>query len=212
MQQDHDLRLLEHLSAGNDDAFWAIWQRYRRRLYDVCFRRMSGVHADAADAVSRSMMVAHARLPGYASSIENVEAWLTRLTCNVCLDIHRERKRDTRGHVDFCAAPDTNDEPYVAESPTPEEELLQAEACRTIAAAIDALPPMLRDAAQLRFLQELDYDAVAERLQITESNARKRIQQARAMLCERLGKSVTLRRAADPRQKTIRASRMTPPP
>jgi RNA polymerase sigma-70 factor (ECF subfamily) len=211
MQPDHDALLLEHLSAGDDEAFWAIWQRYRRRLYDVCFRRMSGVHADAADAVSRSMMVAHDRLPTYAASIENVEAWLTRLTCNVCLDIHRERKRDTRGQVDL-STPDSKEEPYVADSPTPEEELLQSEACRAIAAAIDALPQMLRDAAQLRFLQELDYDVVAARLQITEGNARKRIQQARAMLCERLGKEVTLRRAARPDERTMRAARMTPAP
>src|SRR5688572_31486824 len=109
MHPDHDALLLEHLSAGDDEAFWAIWQRYRRRLYDVCFRRMSGVHADAADAVSRSMMVAHDRLPTYAASIENVEAWLTRLTCNVCLDIHRERKRDTRGHVDL-STPETKED------------------------------------------------------------------------------------------------------
>jgi RNA polymerase sigma factor (sigma-70 family) len=195
MQQEMDSTLLGHLSHGDDDAFWSIWQRYRRQLYDVCFRRMSGVHADAADAVSRSMIVAHDRLPNYASSIENVEAWLTRLTCNVCLDIHRERKRDSRGQVDLCAS-DPNDEPYVASSPSPEEDLLQSEACRTIATAIEGLPHMLRDAAQLRFLQELDYDVVAQRLHITESNARKRIQQARAMLCDRLGKELMLRRVA----------------
>lgn len=194
MQQDQDAMLLGLLSGGDDEAFWALWQRYRRQLYDVCFRRMSGVAADAADAVSRSMMVAHDRLPSYAANIENVEAWLTRLTCNVCLDIHRERKRDTRGHVDLGTT--TDEEPYVAENPSPEEALLQSEACRTIANAIDTLPRMLRDAAQLRFLQELDYPVVAERLHITESNARKRIQQARAILCDRLGKTVTLRRVA----------------
>src|SRR5437773_1114233 len=89
-RDDHPL--LRSLSAGDESAFWTLWQQYQRHLYAVCLRQMSGDEAEADDAVSRSMMVARDRLPEHAQRIENLEAWLTRLTCNVCLDIHRESR------------------------------------------------------------------------------------------------------------------------
>src|SRR5947207_9089103 len=96
----HERALLHRLGDGDDAAFWALWEQYRRHLYAVCLRQMNGAHFDAADAVSRAMLVARSKLPTYAAHIENLEAWLTRLTCNVCLDIHRERQRATDRSVE----------------------------------------------------------------------------------------------------------------
>ena len=95
--------LLRSLGGGDEAAFWALWEQYRRHLYAVCLRQMSGDESEADDAVSRSMMVARDRLPEHAQRIENLEAWLTRLTCNVCLDIHRERRRLGRGAINIDA-------------------------------------------------------------------------------------------------------------
>ena len=100
-RDDHPL--LRSLSAGDESAFWTLWQQYQRHLYAVCLRQMSGDQSEADDAVSRSMMVARDRLPEHAQRIENLEAWLTRLTCNVCLDIHRERRRLGRGAINIDA-------------------------------------------------------------------------------------------------------------
>ena len=199
MQHDRDKTLLDHLGDGDDGAFWTIWQNYRRQLYQVCLRQMSGVQADADDAQSRSMMVAHDRLPQYAQGIENLEAWLTRLTCNVCLDIHRERKRCTRGAVAVEETVDTSEEPHESAARNPEEEALQQEACRTIATAIESLPPLLRTAARLRFVEELEYDVIAERLEISAPNVRKRIQQARDLLSLSLNHERVRRGQAVPR-------------
>src|ERR1043166_416262 len=55
--------LLRSLSDGDESAFWKLWQQYRRHLYAVCLRQMSGDEAEADDAVSRSMMVARDRRP-----------------------------------------------------------------------------------------------------------------------------------------------------
>ena len=189
-----DRALLDEVSHGNDSAFWSIWESYHDHLYGICLRHLRGVHSDAADAVSRSMMVAHNRLPDYARQIENLEAWLTRLTCNVCLDIHRQRRRDARASFDLDEAYEEVEHGNSVRSvPTPEEEILQAEGYRNIASAIQALPRRLREVADLRFLEDLDYDVIAARLVITQESARKRVQQARSILSEALGRGVTLR-------------------
>lgn len=171
--------LLRSLGRGDDGAFWALWEHYRRHLYAVCLRQMNGAHFDAADAVSRAMLVARSKLPSYASHIENLEAWLTRLTCNVCLDIHRERRRATDGRVEV-------DESVALVEQSPEDDYLACEVRKIIDLAIDSLPATLRDAAQLRFVHETPYPAMARRLSITVENARKRVQQARAILRQRI--------------------------
>ena len=140
---------------------------------------MNGAHFDASDAVSRAMLVARSKLPTYAAQIENVEAWLTRLTCNVCLDIDRERRRATDGRVEV-------DESIALVKQSPEDDYLAHEVRKIIFVAIDELPATLRDAAQLRFVQETPYPAMARTLSITVENARKRVQQARAILRQRI--------------------------
>src|SRR5437667_12906375 len=100
----HERALLRSLGHGDETAFWALWEQYQRHLYAVCLRQMNGAHFDAADAVSRAMPVAQSKLPSYAAHIENLEAWLPRLTCNICFDIHRQRQRATPGRVDLDAS------------------------------------------------------------------------------------------------------------
>jgi len=177
--------LLDSLGDGDESAFWALWEQYQRHLYAVCLRQMNGAHFDAADAVSRSMLVAQAKLPSYAAHIENLEAWLTRLTCNVCLDMHRERQRAQQGRVSLDDG-FTGDEPALSCGHSPEDDYLACEVRKIVSAAISELPASLRDAAHLRFVQEISYPMMARMLSITVENARKRVQQARAILKERI--------------------------
>lgn len=190
---EDERRLLDTLSAGNQDAFWSLWQHYREQMYGVCLRQMSGIHADAADAVSRTMLVAWEKLPRSASEILSVKAWLTRLTCNVCFDMHRERRRRLRAADTLTMMMNTELLPAVHSEPSPERVAISAEICNEIRNAISALPPALREAAELRFLQDQSYETIARRAAISEANARKRVQQARELLAERLGRPITLR-------------------
>jgi len=171
---------LRSLGGGDREAFWPLWLEHRPHLYGVCLRQMRGSTADALDAVSRSMLLAFRKLPAHATEIENLQAWLTRLTRNVCADIHREQQRQTVGGMDIETM---TDELYTADpSPSPEEVVLSNEMRRLLQKRIESLPPLLRDVARLRFLHEASYGSIASALSITEPAARKRLQQARAAL------------------------------
>jgi RNA polymerase sigma-70 factor (ECF subfamily) len=174
--------LLERLSFGDRDAFWSLWMLHRPHLHAVCYRQMRWVVADADDAVSRSMMLAHAKLPDYAHEIVDVEAWLTRLTCNVCLDIKKERGRGVRKAESLDEQSLTRREATLPEPLSPEDACLSMQMRESISTAIERLPDPLRVVALMRFVQEASYTAIAAHFAITEPNARKRVQQARTML------------------------------
>jgi RNA polymerase sigma factor (sigma-70 family) len=176
--------LLRSLSGGDHEAFWPLWLEHRLHLYGVCLRQMRGSTADALDAVSRSMLLAFRKLPAHATKIENLQAWLTRLTRNVCADIHREQQRLSVNRMGGLAGEEIVAEELSAAdpSPSPEEVVLSNETRVRLQRAIDSLPPLLRSVAQMRFLHEASYGSIASTLSITEPTARKRVQQARTVL------------------------------
>src|SRR3954469_25582296 len=175
--------LLRSLSGGDREAFWQLWLEHRLHLYGVCLRQMRGSPADALDAVSRSMLLAFRKLPAHATKIENLQAWLTRLTRNVCADIHREQQRLSVGGAGVAIDEIISEELSAADpSPSPEEVALSNETRIRLQRAIDSLPPLLRSVAQMRFLHEASYGSIASSLSITEPTARKRVQQARTVL------------------------------
>ena len=183
--------LLASLIQGDSSAFWQLWHLHERRIIDVCRRRMNGEPAEVDDAVSRSMFVAMEKMPEHAAAIMNVEAWLTRLCCNVCVDIQRERSRAWRGAVSVEAG--TGIEEILASKDSPEESCLANEIGTLIARTIDELRPPLKDAARLRFIEEASYQDIAKKLSITQVNARKRVQQSRSILRERIAAEMATR-------------------
>jgi len=182
-----DRVLLDALSSGDSSAFWLLWLRHQPHIGAVCHRHMHRVMTDAEDAVSRSMMTARERLPNYAAEIIDIKAWLTRLTSNVCLDIKKEKWRGTRRADSLDENILTRRDPTLPTPETPEDVCVASQLRQLIDKAICQLPPTVGAAAQLRFLSEASYSTIAERLSITETAARKRVQKARVALRRQLG-------------------------
>jgi RNA polymerase sigma-70 factor (ECF subfamily) len=179
-------RLLDNLAGGNVSAFWPLWDRYKGHLYHVCLWQMDGVREDAEDALSRAMLRALDKMPRMSGRIQNVGAWLSRLTVNLCVDMHREQKRDARRLENIDDVLPAAVDVLQAKADSPEKVFLNREAIAYVCDVINDLPPRLREPFALRFFQEMAYGDIAERLILTTDNVRKRIQQARDILRQRL--------------------------
>jgi RNA polymerase sigma-70 factor (ECF subfamily) len=179
-------RLLDTLAAGNHAAFWPLWDLYKGHLYHVCLWQMDGVREDAEDALSRSMLRALDKLPRMCGRIQNVGAWLSRLTVNLCVDMHREQKRDARRLENIDDVLPAAGEVLQADADSPETVYLNREAIDYVCGVVNDLPPRLREPFALRFFQEMAYCDIAARLILTTDNVRKRIQQARDILRQRM--------------------------
>lgn len=86
-----DRDLVERCQGGDDAAFAELYDRYRRRLYRYCLRRVH-VSEDAEEAVQESFTRAWRALPRFAGE-RRFYPWLTVIAGNVCTDMLRRRQR-----------------------------------------------------------------------------------------------------------------------
>lgn len=144
---------------------------------------------DAEEALSRAMVKAWDKLPDYSEKITNLRAWLTRLTHNLCVDIHRERRRQKAIQIDNIEDIATGDNSAVISScDSPELALLNHELGQYLREAIDSLPSRLRAPFTMRYCHQISYQDIAQKLAISLDNIYKRIQQARDILQKRLSR------------------------
>lgn len=118
-----------------------------------------------------------------AGNVDNTRAWLTTILHNACMDGHRSarRRRDLIADTEVSElenlAPDQG-----SHARTPEDIVRIREALEALYRLILQLPLVLREPLLLRTVEHLSYAEIAQRLALTEANARKRVQQARDQL------------------------------
>jgi len=166
-------------------AFWQLWSQNEPDLYRVCLAQMDGNHADAEDALGAMRLKAFDTLSSMAATINTPRSWLIRSTRNLCHDIRRGTLLRTRRviHIDHLQQEVADPRKGVL----PEPIVIDSDSHARLRSSIEQLPVRLRDAALLRFIEEMEYEEIAKTLEITEPNARKRVQEARATLRAEIG-------------------------
>jgi RNA polymerase sigma-70 factor (ECF subfamily) len=179
-----------YLRGSSEDlgkGFWQQWQQYRDYLHRCCIKWMGGNPTDAEDALSRAMLKAWEKVQKYATGeISNFKAWLTTLTRNLCVDIHRERSRGANRVEDIEGYASSEEQGLVQSEDTPECAMETDEKRMVIRRAIDNLSTRLRETFILHFYEDLSYPEIAQRQEISYQNVCKRISQARKILREEL--------------------------
>ncbi len=168
----------------NSNDFWQLWQEYRDYLYARCLKWMGGNPMEAEDALSRAMLKAWEKVQQYAGKITNLKAWLTRLTHNLCVDIHREHSRGANRVEDIEAIPE--EKGLVSCEDIPLRALETEERKMMIRGAIDNLPIRLRETFILHFYHQYSHQEIAQQQDISYANVCKRISQGRKILREEL--------------------------
>ena len=195
-----------------DAAFWKLWQQYQDYIYRCCCKWM-GNQTDAEDAFSRAMLKALEKARDCTDDIKNFKAWLTRLTYNLCADIHRERKRGSSRIDSIESLAEQEGVELVSQEETPVLAATRRELELFLRNAIDELPDRLRETFILHFESELSYQDIASHLNISYDNVRKRISQARAILRQRFNENFSEDRASrvSPHSAKPRKSKQTAP-
>ena len=167
------------------EQFWGLWLRDRDYFLRSCLRWLRGNRSDAEDVVSRGALKALEFLRRSPGTVERFQPWAMRILQNLCIDRLRGAQRHAR-----CICEDNVSEELAcvhAGVVTPERMFFRGQLGSAVSAAVGTLPPRLKSAFCLRFVDDLGYDEISRRLVITPANARKRIEQARRFLRARLG-------------------------
>jgi RNA polymerase sigma-70 factor (ECF subfamily) len=181
-----DQELLEAFAQGSNIALYHLVTRYQAFLLCYCRKIVGGNMHDAKDLGSLVILKICSEQPEQIRKIRNFGGWLCRVALNLYIDQRRtrraeERRNDNLKHI--C-------EITSAQQNSPEENFLNEELLQQIGLAFEILPPRLRVAAELRFVEDASYDCIADRLGISLVNARKRVQEARQRMTGSLGKYV----------------------
>lgn len=153
------------------------WRRHFSELYRRSLFWANGRREDAEDALGQAAVMALQKLPENLLP-EMTLPWLLRLVYSKCMDIHRERRR--RRH--FVDDLDQGSVPEPVGTEDLESALLESELKKFVRRSISEMPPRLRSVAEPYLLRDQGYTEIAGRLEITEVNVRKRMQEARAHL------------------------------
>ncbi len=167
-----DRELVAAHQAGDSDAFDELVREHRSSLLSHAWRKLS-CESGAEDAVQETLVRAYRALPNFNGEYR-LGPWLHRIMSNVCIDEANRRKRDGDKTDLLAAQPTTR-----VNSPGVEEQLGLQVDDSGLQSALDELPETHREALTLRFVDELDYQQVAQISGVSEQNARARVSRAR---------------------------------
>jgi RNA polymerase sigma-70 factor (ECF subfamily) len=205
-------RLIEAARRGDETAFAALLEPYRRELHAHCYRMLGSIY-DADDALQDASLRAWKALPRFERR-SSLRSWLYTIATNTCLtQIQRRPKRVLP--IDYGAAsdplggpgqpitetvwiepyPDTDLEDGLA---GPEARYEQRESVElAFIAALQHLPATQRAVLILREVLGFSAKEVAETLDTTVAGVNSALQRARA--------SIEARAPERSQQETLRA-------
>jgi RNA polymerase sigma factor (sigma-70 family) len=149
-----DDRLLDLFRAGREDAFGALYDRYRLRLVHFARRILSGAADEAEDVVQEAFLRAHAALRATDRAIV-LGPWLYTIVRNRALDVRRSRGLLRERH---------HGQPVPLPLADPELSLDQRDRLRRIVDQIGHLPEREGRALVLRAFEGRTHAELAARL------------------------------------------------
>lgn len=138
--------------------------------------------ADADDLLQRSLWKAYRHLVQFRQD-SSFRTWLISIGLNEVRQHWREQQR-RRKKID--PEVDAFTIPYPDSAPSPEAQVEQEERAQRVWKAVSGLPAKYRDVVVLQDLQELDGQATADALALSEGAAKSRLHRARQQLIPRL--------------------------
>ena len=169
-----DAALVAQVLAGDRESFSFLVRRHQDELYRYA-RNLRLDHDSAADLVQEAFVTAYTRL-GQCSDPARFRFWLFRILRNRCLDFLRDIRRRSVSLEDV---------DLVARG-TPSDAASGSELRDTLARALDALGPDLREAFLMKHHEGRSYQEMAELADASVPAMKMRVHRARETLRETL--------------------------
>jgi RNA polymerase sigma-70 factor (ECF subfamily) len=175
--------LIARAVEGDADAFGQLVKSYQARLFTTVMH-IVGCRNDAEDIVQEAFLQAYINLRGFRGT-SGFYTWLYRIAVNRALSRNRHRRvrqsLEAVRDVTVCEPPDPGDGPGA--------RLMRREHAAAIQKALGTLSEQFRAILVLRGIDELDYQAIGEVLNLTPGTVRSRLHRARMQLREQLSEA-----------------------
>lgn len=167
-------------ATGFDGAFRRLYERYKDRVYNVCFR-ITGNASDALDASQETFGILYRKI-GEFRFHSRFSSWVYRIAVNASIDLKRRQSARRLASLEWAQdsvehesrGTDVLDENIEMPMATASRHELE----REIQHAIDRLSPKLRAITVLRYIENLSYEEIAEALDISIGTVKSRLARA----------------------------------
>ncbi|MES2581280.1 MAG: RNA polymerase sigma factor RpoE [Pseudomonadota bacterium] len=186
--QDSDAILVQRTVAGDQRAYGLLVLKYQRRIQRLIGRMVRDVDL-VEDICQETFIRAYRALHQFRGDAQ-FYTWLYRIAVNTAKKFLLELKNDPTVSESFLANDDDDETSWKKNEPTaddgPESILAAKEIAAVVNAAMDDLPPDLRQAVVLREIEGLSYEEIAAAMDCPVGTVRSRIFRAREAISARV--------------------------
>lgn len=177
--------LRQALDHNDQKAYAELMKLYRDSIYFILMKIVKNSD-DAEDLTLETFGKAFKYLDKYSPQYA-FSTWLFRIAVNNSIDFIRH-KNNSPQCVDNESL-NMEQEQLIEHSqsevtPTPEEHIMDKQRVEMLRCAVSQLPDKYRKVVELRYYEELSYEEIAERLNISLSNVKIQLLRAKNMLSQ----------------------------
>jgi RNA polymerase sigma-70 factor (ECF subfamily) len=178
-----DAVLVDRAQEGDRDAFQTLVERYQEKVYSICYGKIGDEH-DAKDVSQDVFIKVYRYIDGFNKNA-SFYTWLYRIAVNTSIDFLRKQSR--RDKVDYDDTIERNEEFLEGDDMlmpsklglNPDEALGRKELRSEMLEALNELSEKHRTILNLREVEGLSYDEMAEVLDISKGTVMSRLYHAR---------------------------------
>lgn len=171
--------LIERAQNGDEEAFAALFEAHKRRVYSLCLR-MTGDTAEAEDLSQEAFLQLFRKISTFRGE-SAFSTWLHRMVVNVVL-MHLRKKGLQQVSLD--EVDNSQDEPVKREYGDDDKRLLHSIDRITLSRAIEGLPPGYRAVLVLHDVEGYEHNEIAQILNCSVGNSKSQLHKARLKLRE----------------------------
>jgi RNA polymerase sigma-70 factor (ECF subfamily) len=177
-----DLELVDLAKKGDQVAFGKLMDRYRDSIFFMVLKMVHN-RDDAEDLTLEAFGKAFNSISNYSADFA-FSTWLFKIATNNSIDFIRKKKLQTTSLDQTTSTEDGEVTPIAVRdhSANPEESMVKEQRAAKIRAAIEQLSPKYRALIELRYLDELAYEEIAEKLDIPLGTVKAQLFRAKDML------------------------------
>ncbi len=181
-----DSQLVARAQQGDKQAFNLLVEKYQRKLSRLLSRFIRD-QAEVEDVTQEAFIKAYRALPAFRGD-SAFYTWLYRIGINTAKNylMAMGRRAPTSTEVEAEDAEGFEEGEQLRDINTPESVLLSNEIAETVNSTIEQLPEELRRAIQMREIEGMSYEDIAQAMDCPIGTVRSRIFRAREAIAERL--------------------------
>lgn len=179
-----DDKFVKRAIEGDQDAYKQLMDKYQKPLYFHVLKMVRN-HEQVEDLVQEAFMKAFNNLNSYNTNYA-FSTWLYRITTNHTIDYLRKKKLKTTSINDPVKTKDGEMEIQISDDAETDRNIIRNERKKIIHNAINDLPKKYRRVIEMRHLQELSYQEIADQLDLPLGTVKAHIFRAREMLYKEL--------------------------